>query len=58
MHFKHKKEEIIQDKPDIKPKKEEMIKTGSDMNEITCEEETVALILGITAIFTVWWMFK
>ena len=29
-----------------------------DTNEITCEEETVALILGTTAVFTVWWMFK
>ena len=29
-----------------------------DTNEITYEEEKVALILGTTAIFTVWWMFK
>ena len=29
-----------------------------DMNEITYEEEKVALILGTTAVFTVWWMFK
>ena len=39
-----------------------------DTNEITiepslvelnnCEEEKVALILGTTAVFTVWWMFK
>ena len=29
-----------------------------DMNKITCEEEKVALILGTTAVFTVWWMFK
>ena len=29
-----------------------------DTNKITYEEEKVALILGITAVFTVWWMFK
>ena len=31
---------------------------GPDTNEITYEEEKVALILGTTAVFTVWWMFK
>ena len=29
-----------------------------DTNKITDEEEKVALILGTTAAFTVWWMFK
>ena len=29
-----------------------------DTNKITYEEEKVALVLGITSIFTVWWMFK
>ena len=29
-----------------------------DMNEITYEEEKVALVRGITSVFTVWWMFK
>ena len=29
-----------------------------DTNKITYEEEKVALILGITSVFTVWWMFK
>ena len=29
-----------------------------DTNKITFEEEKVALILGTTAVFTVWWMFK
>ena len=29
-----------------------------DTNEITYEEEKVTLILGTTAVFTVWWMFK
>ena len=53
----HKKE------PDIKSSKEhkldiKMIKTKPDMNKITYEEEKVALVLGITSIFTLWWMFK
>ena len=29
-----------------------------DTNKITYEEEKVALTLGTTAVFTVWWMFK
>ena len=29
-----------------------------DTNKITYEEEKVVLILGTTAVFTVWWMFK
>ena len=28
------------------------------IDKITCEEEKVALILGTTAVVTVWWMFK
>ena len=59
------------DKPDVKPKNEpdiksnkehkqdvKMMKTEPDMNKITYEEEKVALVLGITSIFTVWWLFK
>ena len=70
------------EKPDVKPKGEEIVKTKlnvefnkehkqnvkpniefnkenkPDMNKITYEEEKVALVLGITSIFTVWWMFK
>ena len=69
--FKPKGEEKIKTKPDVKPKKEpdinskkegkldvEMIKNRPDMNRITYEEEKVALVLRITSIFTVWWMFK
>ena len=41
-------------KPDIKSNKE----LKHDTNKITYEEEKVALILGTTAVFTVWWMFK
>ena len=79
------------DKPDVKSKEVEMVKTEPDVkpniepnekhkqdvkpniksnkelkndvkkpdtNKITYEEENVALILGTTAVFTVWWMFK
>ena len=35
-----------------------MIRTKPDTNKITYEEEKVALVLGMTTIFTVWWMFK
>ena len=42
-----------EDKPDI-----EMMKTELDTNKITYEEEKTALILGITFIFTSWWIFK
>ena len=55
-------------KPDVEPNKEQKqdvkpnIKfdreSNQDTNEITYEEEKVALILGTTAVFTVWWMFK
>ena len=50
-------------KPNIKSNKEhkqdfKMMKTEPDMNKITYEEEKVALVLEMTSIFTVWWMFK
>ena len=50
-------------KQDVKPNIElkhdvKMIRTEPDTNKITYEEEKVALILGTTAVFTVWWMFK
>ena len=41
-------------KPNIKSNKE----LKHDTNKITYEEEKGALILGTTAVFTVWWMFK
>ena len=74
---KPKGEEIVKTKPDVKQKKELDIKANKehkqdvkpniklkhdvkkpDTNKITYEEEKVALILGTTAVFTVWWMFK
>ena len=66
--IKSKKEDkqdikIIKTKPDINSKEEDkedikMIKTKPNMNEIIYEGKKAALILGITASFTVWWMFK
>ena len=41
-----------------KNKDVKMIKTEPDANKITYEEEKVALVLGITTIFTLLWMFK
>ena len=70
---KSKKVEIVKTKPDVKPNKEHKqdVKPNikfdresnqdvkkPDTNKITYEEEKVALVLGITSIFTVWWMFK
>ena len=46
-------------KQDVKPniKFEQDVKKP-DTNEITYEDEKIALVLGTTALFTVWWMFK
>ena len=59
---------MVKTEPDVKPNKEHKqdvkpnIKfdreSKPDTNEITYEEEKVALVLGTTAVFTVWWMFK
>ena len=43
-------------KPDIKLSTD--VKPNIKFDKITYEEEKVALVLGITSIFTVWWMFK
>ena len=72
--IKPNKEDKQDVKPVIKPNKEytqnvklnkpnikqniEITKSKPDENKITYEEEKAALILGITAVFTVWWMFK
>ena len=46
-------------KQDVKPNIEHKQDVKRpDTNKITYEEEKVALILGTTAVFTVWWMFK
>ena len=67
---KHK----VKDKPDIKPNKGdkqdvkpnkpdikqniEITKIKPNTNKISYEEEKAALILGITSVFTVWWVLK
>ena len=58
----------VKTKPNIEPNKrhEQDVKPNikfhgeskPDTNKITYEEEKVALILRITFIFTVWWIFK
>ena len=46
-------------KQDVKPNiKFEQVVKKPDTNEITYEDEKIALVLGATAVFTVWWMFK
>ena len=60
---KQKKEPDVKSNIDVKPNINlkhdvKMIRTEPDTNKITYEEEKVALILGTTAVFTVWWMFK
>ena len=59
LNVKSNKEHKQDVKPNIKLKHDvKMIRTKPDTNKITYEEEKVALILGTTAVFTVWWMFK
>ena len=73
LDVKSKEVEMVKTKPNIEPNKEHKqdispnIKFDResnqdvkkpDTNKITYEEEKVALILGTTAVFTVWWMFK
>ena len=54
-HKEHKQDV----KPNIKFDRESKQDVkGPDTNKITYEEEKVALILGTTAVFTVWWIFK
>ena len=45
-------------KQDVKPNRPEIKQNRSKPDTITYEEEKVALILGTTAVFTVWWIFK
>ena len=67
-NVKSKKVEIVKTKPniesnkerkqDVKPNIEFNKESKPDINKITYEEEKVALVLGITSIFTVLWIFK
>ena len=46
-------------KPDLLSSQFKYVEKRSKLNDkITYEEEKVALILGTTAVFTVWWMFS
>ena len=54
---KEHKQDVKPNRPDIK-QNIEISRSKHDTNKITYEEEKVALILGTTAVFTVWWMFK
>ena len=49
---KEHKQDVKPNRPDIKQNR-----SKPDTNKITYEEEKVALILGSTAVFTVWWIF-
>ena len=56
---KYNKEHKQDVKPNVKFSRESNQDVKEpDTNKITYEEEKVALILGTTAVFTVWWMFK
>ena len=50
---KEHKQDVKPNRPDIKQNR-----SKPDTNEITYEDEKVALVLGTTAVLTVWWMFK
>ena len=54
---KEHEQDVKPNRPDIK-QNIEISRSKPDTNEITYEEEKVALVLGTTAVFTVWWMFK
>ena len=61
--IKPKGKMIVKTKPNIEFRKEDkqdvkMIKTEPSMHKITYKEGKVALVFGITSVFTVWWMFK
>ena len=65
---KSKEAETVKTEPDVKPIKEPDIKSNKEhkqdtkpnieFDKITYEEEKVALVLGTTVVFTVWWMFR
>ena len=54
---KEHKQDVKPNKPDIK-QNIEISRSKPDTNEITFEEEKAALILGMTAVFTVWSVLK
>ena len=54
---KEHKQDVKPNRPDIK-QNIEILRSKPDTNKITYEEEKAALILGMTAVFTVWSMLK
>ena len=72
LDVKSKEVEMAKTKPDVKQRKEPDVKSNKDVkpnikfdkelkpdtNKITYEEAKVSLVLGTTAVFTIWWMFK
>ena len=54
---KEHKQDVKPNRPDIK-QNIETSRSKPDTNKITYEEEKAALILGITAVFTVWSVLK
>ena len=54
---KEHKQDVKPNRPDIK-QNIKISRSKPDTNKITYEEEKAALVLGTTAVFTVWWMLK
>ena len=54
---KEHKQDVKPNRPDIK-QNIEISRSKPDTNKITYEEEKAALILGMTAVFTVWYVLK
>ena len=54
---KEHKQDVKPNRPDIK-QNIEISRSKPDTNKITYEEEKAALILGMTAVFTVWSVLK
>ena len=54
---KEHKQDVKPNRPDIK-QNIEILRSKPDTNKITYEEEKAALILGMTAVFTVWSVLK
>ena len=54
---KEHKQDVKPNRPDIK-QNIEISRSKPDTNKITYEEEKAALILGMTAVFTVWSIFS
>ena len=54
---KEHKQDVIPNRPDIK-QNIEILRSKPDTNKITYEEEKAALILGMTTVFTVWYVLK